>query len=213
VVAQHEPGLAAPAAERSAPKGTLNVTRWNEILAAAGEVFHEKGYQAARIEDIAARVGILKGSLYYYIESKEDLLFALSDQAHSSGVASIAEPPELAAADAPTRLGEFVRRWCVVIQANPPYASVAERDLSRLGGERFEQVMAKRDQLHGFVRSLIQQGIGEGAFDPGIDTGVATNTIFELMNGTSRWFQPDGRMTTHDIGEWYREFILKGLAA
>ena len=211
MVAQHEPGLAAPA-ERSAPKGTLNVTRWNEILAAAGEVFHEKGYQAARIEDIAARVGILKGSLYYYIESKEDLLFALSDQAHSSGVASIAEPPELAAADAPTRLGEFVRRWCVVLQANPPYASVAERDVGRLGGERYEQVMAKRNQLHRFVRSLIEQGIAEGTFDPGIDPGVATNALFEMMNGTRRWFHPDGRMTTHDIGEWYRVFILKGLA-
>jgi len=212
VVAGAEPGVVTAVPRRSAPKGTLNVARWNEILSAAGEVFHEKGYQAARIEDIAARVGILKGSLYYYIESKEDLLFALSDQAHSSGVATIAEPPSLAAAGAPTRLGEFVLRWSVVLEANPPYAAVAERDVGRLGGERYEQVMAKRNELHGFVRSLIEQGIAEGAFDPGIDPGIATNAIFEMMNGTRHWFRPDGRKTTRDIGEWYREFILKGLA-
>ena len=199
-------------AARNVPKGALNVARWNEILVAAGEVFHEKGYQAARIEDIAARVGILKGSLYYYISSKEDLLFALSDQAHSSGVASIAEPPDLAAADAPTRLGEFVRRWCVVLQANPPYAAVAERDVGRLAGDRYQQVMAKRNELHGFVRSLLEQGIAEGAFDPEVDPGIATNAIFEMMNGTRRWFRPDGAKSTHDIGEWYRGFILKGLA-
>ena len=195
------------------PRGTLNVARWNEILEAAGEVFHEKGYQAARIEDIAARVGILKGSLYYYIESKEDLLFALSDQAHSSGVESIAEPSSLAGADAPTRLGEFIARWSVVLDANPPYATVAEREVGRLSGDRYEQVMAKRNQLHGFVRSLIEQGIAEGSFDPTTDPGVATNALFELMNGTRHWFRPDGRKTTKDIGDWYRTFVLRGLAA
>jgi AcrR family transcriptional regulator len=213
VVAEHQAEAAVPTSGRGAPKGTLNVARWNEILEAAGEVFHEKGYQAARIEDIAARVGILKGSLYYYIESKEDLLFALSDQAHSSGVESIAEPPELHGADAPTRLGGFIERWCVVLDANPPYATVAERDVGRLRGDRYEQVMAKRNQLHGFVRSLIEQGIAEGSFDPAIDPGIATNALFELMNGTRHWFRPDGRKSTRDIGEWYREFILRGLAA
>jgi AcrR family transcriptional regulator len=195
------------------PRGTLNVARWNEILEAAGEVFHEKGYQAARIEDIAARVGILKGSLYYYIESKEDLLYALSDQAHSSGVESIAEPASLADADAPTRLGEFVTRWCVVLDANPPYATVAEREVGRLSGDRYDEVMGKRNQLHGFVRSIIEQGIAEGSFDPTLDPGVATNALFEMMNGTRHWFRPDGRKTTQDIGDWYRTFVLRGLAA
>ena len=213
MVAQPDADAATGAPTRSAPKGTLNVARWNEILAAAGEVFHEKGYQAARIEDIAARVGILKGSLYYYIESKEDLLFALSDNAHSSGLEAIAEPAGLASTDAPTRLGEFVTRWAVVLDANPPYATVAERDVGRLRGDRYEHVMAKRNQLHGFVRSLIEQGIAEGAFDGSIDPGVATNALFEMMNGTRHWFRPDGRKSTHDIGEWYRTFILKGLAA
>jgi len=214
VVAQQDPEPAAVGlAGRKPPKGTLNVARWNEILEAAGEVFNEKGYQAARIEDIAARVGILKGSLYYYIETKEDLLFALSDQAHSSGVESIAEGPELDGADAPTRLGAFVRRWTVVLEANPPYATVAEREVGRLSGERYEHVMAKRNQLHGFVRSLIEQGIAEGAFDPSIDPGVATNALFELMNGMRHWFRPDGRRSPQEIGEFYRSFVLRGLAA
>jgi TetR/AcrR family transcriptional regulator, cholesterol catabolism regulator len=211
VVAQqeHEPA----AATTGRPKGTLNVARWNEILVAAGEVFHEKGYQAARIEDIASRVGILKGSLYYYIETKEDLLFALSDSAHASGLESIAEDPELAASDAPTRLGAFILRWVDVLEANPPYATVAERDVGRLRGDRYEHVMAKRNQLHGYVRGLIEQGIAEGAFDAGIDPGVATNALFEMYNGTRHWFRLEGRMSTDEIAQWYRAFTLKGLAA
>ena len=126
---------------------------------------------------------------------------------------SIAEPSSLAGADAATRLGAFIARWCVVLDANPPYATVAERDVGRLSGERYEQVMAKRNQLHRFVRSIIEQGIAEGSFDPATDPGVATNALFELMNGTRHWFRPDGRKTTKDIGDWYRTFVLRGLAA
>ncbi len=214
MVAQHEaPSFAATPAEPGRPKGTLNVERWNEILAAAGEEFYEKGYHAARIEDIASRVGILKGSLYYYIESKEDLLFAIADSAHASGVASIAEGPELAGADGRTRLGAFILRWMEVLDANPQYASVAERDVAKLQGERYAQVMAKRNRMHGFVRSLIEQGIAEGAFDPATDPGVATNAMFEMINGTRHWIRPGGRMPVTDIAQWYRTFVLQGLAA
>jgi TetR/AcrR family transcriptional regulator, cholesterol catabolism regulator len=214
VVAQHEaPPVAAIPVESTRPKGTLNVERWNEILEAAGQEFYEQGYHAARIEDIAARVGILKGSLYYYIESKEDLLFAIADTAHASGVASIVEDPELARADAPTRLGAFILRWVEVLDANPQYASVAERDVAKLQGDRYAHVMAKRNRMHSFVRSLIEQGIAAGAFDPATDPGVATNAMFEMVNGTRHWIRPGGRMPVTDIAEWYRTFVLKGLAA
>ena len=206
---EHEPAAAVSAK----PKGTLNVARWGEILQAAGEVFDEKGYQAARIEDIAARVGILKGSLYYYIESKEDLLFALSENAHTTGLTAIVEDAEMVAADAPTRLGAFILRWMVVLAANPPYATVTDREVGALSGERYQQVMAKRNELHGFVRGLIEQGIADGDFDPATDPGVATNSLFQMFNATSGWFRPSGRLTIPDIAEWYRRFVLQGLAA
>ena len=46
-----------------------------EIIAAAASLFKKKGYRATTLEDIAASVGMLKGSLYYYIRSKEELLY------------------------------------------------------------------------------------------------------------------------------------------
>ena len=71
-------------------------------------MFNEKGYQAARIEDIAARVGILKGSLYYYIQTKEDLLYALAVDSHEKGIATLEEDDATRSADAATRLAAFV---------------------------------------------------------------------------------------------------------
>ena len=60
------------AAEPSAP-----VSRKEQILTSAAKIFFSKGYHATTIEDVARDVGMLKGSLYYYIDSKEGLLYEL----------------------------------------------------------------------------------------------------------------------------------------
>src|SRR5271155_414620 len=63
--------------------------RWPEILGAATEVFWEKGYDAATLQDIAERVGILKGSIYHYITSKSELRAHMLRETHLAGVAMI----------------------------------------------------------------------------------------------------------------------------
>jgi AcrR family transcriptional regulator len=194
-------------------KGTLHPERWNEIVDAAGDVFDEKGYAAARIEDIAARVGLLKGSLYYYIDSKEDLLFAIVDGNHSRGIAVIEEGTALGDADPPTRLGAFIARWIGILGANPGYAAIAERDLRRLSPERQAVVMDKRGRIHRFVRDIVEAGIAEGCFEPGIDPGVTTNNLFDMLNGISQWFHPSRPLTYDELAEHVRRFVLRGLGA
>jgi AcrR family transcriptional regulator len=54
--------------------GRQRRNRRQEVLEAAIRVFHKKGYASASIQDVAEEVGVLKGSLYHYIDSKEDLL-------------------------------------------------------------------------------------------------------------------------------------------
>jgi len=201
-----------PEPTATAPKGTLNVARWKEIVDAAGQVFHEKGYQAARIEDIATRVGILKGSLYYYIETKEDLLYALAVAGHTKGLATIEEDDATRAADAPTRLGSFIMRWMAMMPSQPEYAPIAERDMRLLSDDRRAEVMQMRNEMHRYVRRIIEQGIAEGHFDPATDPGVATNTLFEVLNGTIRWFRPTGRLSHDDVGTFYKTLVLRGLS-
>lgn len=70
--------------------------RDREVLDAAVQVFCERGYAAATVQDVADQLGILKGSLYYYIETKEDLLYRAVMAVHSSAEAvmdSVAAEP------------------------------------------------------------------------------------------------------------------------
>ena len=74
-----------------------------EILAAALEVFAERGFQAARLEEVAKRAGVSKGALYLYFETKADLFRAVVTDAispnleHVKALASASVPFEQAA--------------------------------------------------------------------------------------------------------------------
>jgi AcrR family transcriptional regulator len=63
-----------------------------EMLQAAGEIFAAKGYAAATVDDIAARAGVSKGTMYNYFDSKQELFLQLltasisEDEAHSDDI-------------------------------------------------------------------------------------------------------------------------------
>src|ERR1700677_2160077 len=67
-----------------------NDARPGEIVAAALAVFAERGFAAARLEDIAARAGVSKAALYLYFPTKEDLFRAVVTQAAAPNLAMVA---------------------------------------------------------------------------------------------------------------------------
>lgn len=198
--------------KKAAPRGTLNEERWDEILAVAADVFLEKGYGAATVREIASRAGLLnQGSLYYYIESKEDLLLAILERSYGRAVETLDEDTDTATADAPTRLAAFIVRWIdrMVLGDNP--GAVAEREFRSLSPERLASVRPLRNACNTFVRKIIEQGVAEGHFDGTLDTTVAVQNIFFLLNNTHRWYRPTGRLSYGEMVDWYQRFILRGL--
>jgi AcrR family transcriptional regulator len=62
------------------PRPDVTEERKNQILNAAGTVFAEKGVHEARMDDIAKQSGFSKGTLYWYFNSKEEILFGIFDR-------------------------------------------------------------------------------------------------------------------------------------
>lgn len=74
----------------SAPKfRRRKADRPGEIVQAALAVFAEKGFAAAKLEEIATRAGVSKGALYLYFETKEDLFRAVVEQAIAPNIQAI----------------------------------------------------------------------------------------------------------------------------
>ena len=85
--------------------------RPDEIVAAAFEVFAEKGFAAARLDDIAARAGVSKGAIYLYFATKEDIFQAVVEQGVAPNLHNLAA---LAAAN-PQNFPDLIRAFAKVM--------------------------------------------------------------------------------------------------
>ena len=128
--------------------------REQEVVQAAIDVFSRKGYAAATMQDIADAVGVLKGSLYHYISSKEDLLFRIFDESHRD---SIAIMESVAALDASPleRLREYVRRFITYYTQNIKRADLYFREWRFIDGDLGAEVRARRKVYDEFIRQQI----------------------------------------------------------
>jgi TetR/AcrR family transcriptional regulator, cholesterol catabolism regulator len=185
--------------------------RWEDIVEAVGSIFYEKGYEATSLQDIATAVGLHKGSIYYYIDAKEDLLYELVMRGIDLYLGTLEEDPETAASPAPRRLRAFIHRWMTLTAKDREWGLVAEREFRRLSPRRLRAVIAKRDVFSGFVKGIIAQGVEEGVFDPEVDLSVATTAVFELMLSSHQWHRATGPLTLADLGDWYATFVIRGL--
>ena len=90
-----------PATEQSRAGTPRRELVENEIYEHATRLFAERGFAGTSLQDIASAVGLLKGSIYYYIKTKEDLLYELVNRAQILYLGTLEEDAELTVAPAP----------------------------------------------------------------------------------------------------------------
>lgn len=137
-----------------------------ELLDAALEVFFEKGFAAARLEDIAARAGVSKGTVYLYFESKEDVFDALVraiPQANVEQVRALAADPAVPADEMLRRVlrfvGSFLRDQRMI---KFPRLIIGEAANFPKLAETYKREVI--DRGIGILSGVIERGIREGRF-------------------------------------------------
>jgi AcrR family transcriptional regulator len=186
--------------------------RHQEILEAAARVFHEKGYESTSIQDIADEIGILKGSLYYYIRSKEDLLYEIIQGVHEDALANVERLDGLEG-DALQKIRAFMVAHLTFMAENLVQMGVFFHDFRSLSDERRKEVIAARDLYDRRLRSLIQQGKREGLIGPRVDPKLAALAAMGSMNWLYQWYRPGGRQGIAQIASGFADLIVDGLAA
>jgi len=143
-------------------------TRPQELLDAALDVFVEKGFAAARTEEVARRAGVSKGTLYLYYPSKEELFKAVVRQKLSL---LIAEGQDLVAShqgSTAALLGTLMQVWWERF-GNTPAAGihkvmVAEvRNFPELAQFYVDEVISPADRM---LSNAVERGIACGEFRP-----------------------------------------------
>ncbi|MEW6471375.1 MAG: TetR/AcrR family transcriptional regulator [Actinomycetota bacterium] len=184
--------------------------RWKAIIDAAATIFHRKGYEATSIHDIAEAVGMLKGSLYYYIETKEDLLFAVIHEVHEELLRNY-EVYQRAEGDAPTRIRAFIEGHVATNARLTARAAVFYRDFYSLNPERRAVIIDQRDKYDRHLREMIQQGQREGTLCGDIDPKITAIAMLGMMNTIYQWYHLDGDRTPEEVARSYADLLLGGL--
>jgi AcrR family transcriptional regulator len=196
----------------TAPRRRNREERRKEILDAASRVFFEKGYDASSTQDIADVVGILKGSLYYYVDSKEDFLYEIIRQNHEGAVKAI-EPVLEMKAEALPRLANLIMRQIAFFTSNRIYSVVFFREYRALSDNRRAEIEAEGDRYRAIVATLLEEGQQDGSISPSIDTRMTSLAIVEMLNSVHRWFHPTGRVSARQLGRRMASILCLGVAS
>jgi AcrR family transcriptional regulator len=185
--------------------------RQQEVISAAAKLFQEKGYEATSIQDIADELGILKGSLYYYIDTKEDLLFAIIQEVHETALEGL-EASRATEGNALVKIRAFVFNQVMHIASHVERAGVFFQDFRSLSPERRELIIEERDVYEQFLRDLIDQGQQEGVICTDLDPKFAALAILGTFNWMYQWYRPSGERTPDEIAAIFADFLLPALA-
>jgi TetR/AcrR family transcriptional regulator, cholesterol catabolism regulator len=186
--------------------------RQREIIDAAAEIFHRKGYSETSVQDIADAVGILKASLYYYISSKEDLLFQMLREVHENAKGIV---DETAAMQAPPleRLRAYVQRHVEYNVQNLGKIAVYYHDSGVLTAERKRAIMNQRHYYEEFVIGLIEDAKADGSVDASVNAPLVANAIFGVVNWIYMWYRPSGSASPEYLGRLYAELVVNGVTS
>jgi len=179
------------------------------VLEVAAQLFMEKGFAGASMSDVADALEISRTSLYYYFESKEQILRSLVEEVTVS-------TNDMAAAISATErpadelLIELVRRRVEFIARNAVIFRVLANSQSFLPEEHKRVNDAAKTGIFDNFQKVISKGIESGIFRK-VDAGVAALTIIGMCTWVSYWFNPEKDLTVEQIGDEIAAMALESI--
>ena len=193
---------------------TPGVTRRDELLTIAAQLFAERGFRNTTVRNIADAAGILSGSLYHHFDSKESMvdeilqtfqraLFAAYDEILSSGL------------PARMKIEAAVRLSFEAIDQHHAEVAIFQNEADWLIGlgDRFAYLTERHAQSRQVWLTLLTEGVESGALKPDIDIELAYRFIRDTVWVAVRWYRPGGELTHERVADQYLSILLDGLAA
>jgi len=183
-------------------------SRWNEIIEAAAEAFRTNGFAATSLEDIASAVGMWKGSLYHYIDSKEDLLFAV---VRGPAEEILKQVRELSETDLPPteKIRRATRSHVQILNSNFVYASVYLQEIA--GRRKLPEWSAMDREYLDLLESIVREGVDSGEFSAVTNPRVTTLALIGSLNWLTHWYRPGGSLHADEIADQFCDLFLGGL--
>ena len=187
----------------------LDRQRTVEIYAKAAQIFHRKGFDATSMSDIAEAVQLTKAGLYYYIHSKEQLLFEILSYAMEQLEVKVIQPAS-EVVDAEERLRDIIRRHGSMLTEGNKWISILTDEVDCLSLKHRREIVERKRAYLDLVRGTVEALRSEGKLRD-VDASVAAFSLFGMLLWLPRWFKQGGRMSSSEVVDGVMDMALFGM--
>lgn len=180
------------------------------IKQVAIRLFSDRGYPVIGMRDLSEAVGILPGSLYAHITSKEKLLLDIV----TSGVQNFTEViTPIVESDGPAdqRLRQAIKAHMRVLAVTLDQTRVTFHQWHYLTNGNLERMIAVRSEYEDLFSRLVAEGIEDGTLLGTSRPKVSTLSIIGVLGSATEWFSPTGSASADEIGDAIADVLTLGL--
>ncbi len=178
------------------------------VIRAAAHAFNHKGHHNTSLDDIAAALEVTKPTVYYYVTSKEQLLF----ECFVAGVEKIrAAFREVKQLDVPARerLKAVLRHYGEAVASEFGWCMVRAEDQD-LSPAMSGHIKAMKSEIDQGIRRLIREGVQDGSIHP-CDPKMTAFALAGALNWIAHWYRENQSMTGAEIAEAFVTVFENGL--
>ncbi len=186
-------------------------TRFEQVLESATALFADKGFAATSVRDVAGKARITSAGLYYHVDKKEDLLFHTCSRSIEEILAG-ARAAVAVGRDAIACLKGLIAVHFDYFRAHPERLVVLNREDRHLSPARRGAIAKLERDYFDLVRGVIANGQRVGQLRGG-DPSFATFSLFAVLNGLDRWYDPKGTVDPDQAVGEIAALALDGLRA
>ncbi len=180
-----------------------------EIYNKAAEIFHEQGFDATSMSSIASAVDLTKAGLYYYIESKEDLLYAIMNFAMER-LETLVIAPSREVVDPQQRLISIISRHARLLTEGSKAITILTDEIDGLKPKHRKQILDRKRAYLELVRDTLDALHAAGMLRD-VNTTVAAFSMFGTLLWLPRWFDSAGALSSEQVTEQVVHIVTGGL--
>jgi len=187
-----------------------NLSRKEQVIRRAAELFREKGYVASSMRDLAQKMGIEAASLYSHIRSKEEILQSLCFDMAAEFRKSL-EEVEKQNLTASEKLRKGIIGHVQVMARDLTASAVFMNEHRHLSQPYLRDFLLLRINYINRFKGMIEAGMASGEFKNTIDKKLAVMTLFSSLNWMPQWYDPVGTIDPAELGLQLADMLVNGL--
>jgi AcrR family transcriptional regulator len=185
--------------------------RLDEIIAAATDLFYEKGFEKASLRDIALKVGITQAAIYYHFKNKEQILYTIIE-IYAKEIVFVIESALSEKQDPLEKLKNAISQHIIFMETRGKGAKIMIEDKKFLSGEFNRLVKAKEKGVYNIYKNCLAELQKSGNIRS-CDLTSTTFAILGMINWIYHWYKPQKELSVTQVSENIVNIIFHGIVA